>query len=126
MRRLELLTKPLQRSEADDCGGEDEEGSGEVGAGFAADDETAKLVDPGEGAPTTRLCWPRWAMLSTLRRAMRGVMLRLRRSRRRNVAATLVGVRFGGSLARSSAPLANRLCRVDGRRRNFAVAVVRR
>lgn len=49
-RPLRALTKPADGPEADDCGGEDEEGAVEVGVAFVADGEVAELVDPGVGA----------------------------------------------------------------------------
>lgn len=45
---LELLTKPLERSEADDCGSDDEECAIEIGMAFIADDQSSELVDPCE------------------------------------------------------------------------------
>ncbi len=122
---LEHLTKPVEGSEADDGCGEDEEGAVEFGVAFVADDEAAELVDPGEGPFNDP------SVLAELGAAVDAASC----DARRNVAAaqlapaegvvvTFVGVQLGGPLAWSSAPLANWLYRVDGRRQDLAVVAV--
>ena len=115
----------MHGSEADDGCGEDEEGAVEVGVAFVSDDEAAELVDPGEGPfdDPSVLSKMSAAFDATPCDAGRDVSA-AQFAPAEGVVVAFVGVQLGGPLARSSAPLANRLYRVDDRRQNFAVMAV--
>ncbi len=92
---------------------------------FVADDEAAKLVDPGESA----LDDP--SVLSKMGAAFDAAPGNAGRdvaaaqfAPAEGVVVTCAGVQLGGPFARSSAPLANRLYRVDGWHQNCAVVAV--
>ena len=93
---------------------------------FVSDDKTAELVDPGEGA----LDDP--SVLAEMHAAVDAAPCDAGRdvaaaqfAPAEGVVVTFVGVQLGRSLAGSSAPLAHRLYRVDGRRQKLAVVAVR-
>lgn len=122
---LERLTEPPQGSEADECCGDDEEGSIEVGVPFVSDDEASELVDPGEGAlddpaVSAETLAALDAAAGDAGRDPAGTQVR---------AATLevvalVGVELGGSFAGTASCLADGLDRVDGCRQGHAVVPV--